>query len=142
MKVVINKCWGGFGLSDKAYEWMNKKGIPIRKYGPEKRGKDGLVKREPKNEGKIIFDRMLSPATMPSFTVAQEIKVLGRYWDTWTRGNRAHPLVVSVVEALGDKANGRHASLKVVEIPKGIKWHIEEYDGQEHIAEDHRTWDQ
>jgi len=141
MKVVINKCWGGFGLSDKAYEWMHKNGIPIRKYVPEKYGKDGLVKREPKNEGKIIFDRMLSPATMPSFTVEQEIKVLGRYWDTWTGKNRAHPLVVSVVEALGDKANDQHASLKVVEIPDGIKWHIEEYDGQEHVAEDHRTWD-
>ena len=25
-------------------------------------------------------------------------------------------------------------------IPEGIKWHIADYDGMEHIAEDHRQW--
>lgn len=27
-----------------------------------------------------------------------------------------------------------------VAIPDGVIWHIEDYDGLEHIAEDHRTW--
>jgi len=27
-----------------------------------------------------------------------------------------------------------------VEIPDDVKWHIHEYDGLEHVAEDHRTW--
>lgn len=27
MKVVINKCFGGFGLSDKAVDWLTAKGV-------------------------------------------------------------------------------------------------------------------
>ena len=37
-------------------------------------------------------------------------------------------------------ANGNHANLKIVEIPGDVKWHVEEYDGNEWVAEDHRTW--
>ena len=48
--------------------------------------------------------------------------------------------LVTVVEGLGDKANGSYAKLKVVEIPADVKWQIEEYDGSEHIAEQHRIW--
>jgi hypothetical protein len=31
-------------------------------------------------------------------------------------------------------------NLKVVEVPDDVKWHIHEYDGGDHVAEDHRTW--
>ena len=48
--------------------------------------------------------------------------------------------LVTVVEGLGDKANGSYAKLKVVEIPADVAWQIEEYDGSEHIAEQHRIW--
>ena len=27
MKIVINKCYGGFGLSDKALEWLKERGV-------------------------------------------------------------------------------------------------------------------
>jgi hypothetical protein len=47
---------------------------------------------------------------------------------------------VQVVEELGDEANGRCSELSVVEIPDGVQWEIVEYDGLEHIAEQHRTW--
>jgi hypothetical protein len=50
-------------------------------------------------------------------------------------------MLVNVVENLGsERASGRHASLKVVEIPDGVEWGIAEYDGQEHVAEKHRSW--
>ena len=32
------------------------------------------------------------------------------------------------------------AKLKIVEIPDDVEWIIEEYDGKEWIAEDHRRW--
>jgi hypothetical protein len=48
--------------------------------------------------------------------------------------------LVAVVEGLGEKANGDYSRLRVVEIPEDVRWHISEYDGVEHIAEDHRTW--
>ena len=63
-----------------------------------------------------------------------------RYWDSWIDRSRSHPLVVKVVEELGSNASGRFAELKVVEIPDGVKWQIQEYDGNEHVAQAHRTW--
>jgi hypothetical protein len=51
------------------------------------------------------------------------------------------PDLVNIIETMGDAANGAHAKLKVVEIPDDVRWVIEEYDGYEHIAEAHRTWD-
>jgi hypothetical protein len=48
--------------------------------------------------------------------------------------------LVRVVEELGIAANGWAANLGIVEIPEGISWYIEEYDGFEWVAESHRTW--
>ena len=45
-----------------------------------------------------------------------------------------------MVEEQGDAINGAFSDLKVVEIPDGIRWYIDEYDGMEHVAERHRTW--
>ena len=50
--------------------------------------------------------------------------------------------LVKVVEELGKKANGDSSKLKIAEIPDGIEWEIEEYDGIEWISEKHRTWSQ
>jgi hypothetical protein len=49
--------------------------------------------------------------------------------------------LVKVVREMGDKANGKFASLKIVEIPADVDWQIEEYDGKEWIAEKHRIWE-
>jgi hypothetical protein len=54
---------------------------------------------------------------------------------------RDDPILIQVVEELGETANGRCASLKIVEIPNDVEWTIGEYDGQEWIAEKHRTWE-
>ena len=92
MKVVINRCFGGFGLSDEAMQlYAAKKGIKL--------------------EG--FYD-----------------------WEI----SRNDPVLVEVVEHLGESANGWAADLKVVEIPDGVDWYVEDYDGVEHIAERHRTW--
>ena len=53
---------------------------------------------------------------------------------------RNNPVLVEVVEQLGEAANGDLAELKVVEIPDDVQWTVEEYDGAEWIAEKHRTW--
>lgn len=91
--VVINTCYGGFGLSDRA--------------------KDEYMKLAGMTE-KDFHDRDLP---------------------------RDDPYLVKVVRELGMNANGRHANLKIVEIPGDVSWHIGEYDGLEWVAENHRTWD-
>jgi hypothetical protein len=54
---------------------------------------------------------------------------------------RDDPELIAVIEFLGVQAcNGAHSKLKIVEIPEDVEWIIQDYDGQEWIAEKHRTW--
>lgn len=49
--------------------------------------------------------------------------------------------LVQVVEQLGSvEASGPYAKLKIVEIPDGVRWQIEEHAGMEWVAEQHQTW--
>ncbi len=150
-KVVINKCYGGFNLSQKAYAKLVEYGVPVRKYIEQKRGDNGLYLPEPNNDGEVLFDRSLTPRVSgdgPGALIDNQYwdnpdsnsSYWGRYWETWTRDNREHPLVVRVVEELGDDANGDCARLKIVEIPADVEYEVSEYDGMEHIAQTHQTW--
>lgn len=149
-KIVINVCYGGFGLSDEVYEKLIELGIPVRKYINETIGSDGRYKSVPENKGQIIFDRELTPRgendindrLYYSYKDIKSVSTLvGRYWDTWLSDKRDHPLLVKVVEELGsERASGPHAKLKIVEIPDDVEYTIEEYDGTEWVAEKHRTW--
>jgi hypothetical protein len=61
----------------------------------------------------------------------------------WSEEYRADPILIRIIEKMGDKANGRNAHLKVVEVPMWLQekgWHIDEYDGVECVAENHQTW--
>lgn len=53
---------------------------------------------------------------------------------------RDDPVLVSVVEEFGADVNNKYSRLKIVEIPDGVAYTIEEHDGNEWIAEYHRTW--
>ena len=53
---------------------------------------------------------------------------------------RNDPALVATVRRLGSKANGDYATLKVIEVPSGVEWQIQNYDGREWVAEKHRTW--
>ena len=53
---------------------------------------------------------------------------------------RDDPHLVQVVEELGEAANTRYSTLKIVEVPDDVEWSVHEYDGSEWIAENHRTW--
>jgi len=68
---------------------------------------------------------------------------MGLDWDEFGHARdipRNDPVLVDVVERLGHEADGSHAFLEVVEIPNGVAWEIEEYDGKEWVSEVHRTW--
>jgi len=125
MKIVINNCFGGFGLSDAAYEKLIEWGIPVRAYVFES-----------SDDGEAIFDRTLEPA---SETKKRMMLCHGRYWETWLNYNRAHPLLVRVVEELGEQANGQFAQLRIVDVPNDVEWGISEYDGMEHVVDEHRV---
>lgn len=61
--------------------------------------------------------------------------------DWWDRDlARDDPYLVTIVREMGKDADGSVAELKIVEVPAGVDWVIEEYDGNEWVAEKHRTW--
>lgn len=48
--------------------------------------------------------------------------------------------LIAVVEQLGADAGSNVSRLEIVTIPDDVEWQIEEYDGNEWVAEKHRTW--
>jgi len=49
--------------------------------------------------------------------------------------------LIAAIEKVGEnKASGKLAKVRIVDIPDGVKWEIDEYDGIETIHECHRSW--
>ena len=128
MKLVINGCYGGFGLSSKAQKMVI--GCPhVKLIDPQEYFGSSMnnwkhtmaVEVELRlihlHKGKIICDNHNS--------------------DYEARGC---PKLVAAVKKLGKKASDQFSNLKVVEIPDGVEFTIEEYGGFERVAEEHRTW--
>lgn len=111
MKILVNRCYGGFGLSKEAVLWLRK-----RNYAPAMKA---TLKGEVYEDGSVCDD---------DYPLRLDEK------------ERADLLPIECVEALKDRASARLADIKVVEIPDGVAWQIEEYDGREWVSEVHRTW--
>jgi len=147
MKVVINRCYGGFGLSYEGVMYYAKlKGIKL--YAYVEKWEDDLCAGKAYNasdETIIPFEerRSRSPAITIYYATRKGLKnrdELSRY--LWSEDNikRDDPALVRTVMDLGKKANGGYAELKVVEIPDDVDWEITEYDGLEQVEEKHRVW--
>lgn len=57
---------------------------------------------------------------------------------------RDDPILLRIIKEVGLKeSSDRFAELKIIEIPDDVPedgWVIQDYDGQEWVAEKHRTW--
>lgn len=140
MKVVINRCFGGFSVSHEGMlRYCEIKGIKVY---PEQckdewrfwtywtvppadriAGVSGKEFYALSFEDRIAHNKLLSEQTIDRHNI-----------------ERNDPALVQAVQELGEKANGEYAELEIVEIPDGTEWTVEEYDGMEHISEVHRTW--
>lgn len=157
-KVVYNNCFGGFSLSPFAVQRMAElQGRPCYFFVHPKGGKHGT---DFERYERVTIDEAAKAFMWTAFDVPEAPKTIeGDAWRSATDEERKasnaeyerheidnrdiprdDPLLVRVVEELGEKANGAHAELRIVEIPADVKWYIHEYDGSEHVAEDHRTW--
>jgi hypothetical protein len=49
--------------------------------------------------------------------------------------------LIAIINEFGsEKISSPYANLVIVEVPDGVDWEIEEYDGYESIHEKHRSW--
>lgn len=115
MKIVVNKKYGGFGLSDKAIELYAKLA--------------GLQLEQRTYEEEHAFSNWKFRVDITNNRVFSVYEL-----------NRTDPNLVAVVEQLQDAANTNFSQLEVVEIPDNVEWSITERDGFEIIEEKHRTW--
>ena len=144
MKIVINTSYGGFGLSKKA----------ILKYLELCEITPYFYKRDPDaSPTKSFYIKITIEEYLNNNKLFNLIILKKDFGDRvlWTREmnadffsdddiKRTDPNLIKVIELLGQQANGKFANLKIVEIPNGVDWMIEDHDGDEYVSEKHRTW--
>lgn len=135
MKIAINNCYGGFSLSitglRRYAELKGKTAYFFKGYG------DYIpIPHEEEEEAGIFFTAFDTPdLELISGKEGNDHYIPSR------PENRTDPDLIKVIEELGsENASGGCAKLKIVEIPDGVQWEIDEYDGIETIHEVHRSW--
>lgn len=124
-KVVYNACYGGFGLSKEACQrYWDIKGQSIW-------FEDALW-------GFTVWfvppEERLEQKEWSSMTVDERVAYNRAHSEqTWYDRNvsRHDPVLVQVVEELGDKAGGNFANLQIEEVYGSYR--IDEYDGNESV---------
>jgi len=139
-KVVINKCFGGFGLSYAGtMRYAEIKGMNL--YAFSASYKEGIKKfrllKKNEAEAEEGFIHYLKTPNWEEYEANNEPNELYFHGRDLQRDD---PALVQVVEEMGEKCWGRCAKLAIVEIPEDIEFTVENYDGQELVAEKHRTW--
>lgn len=154
-KVVINSCFGGFRLSYLAIKEIAKRkgkdcfffryNFPGRTYTPLT-----LEEAEAEEEDNRLATIIAYSVPNPQDYKLNEPDENGLYKEANKRAreislddfreNREDKDLIAVVEELGAKASTRVSDINIVEIPADVEYVIEEYDGNETIAEKHRTW--
>ena len=156
MKLVINGCYGGFGLSARAVARIAEiEGRPCfffrRDMGAGLHAPQiPTTMEEIEDDQKYIRIGMWSAYDIPDISILpsqedwhsksmDERRASNEEWNKhshesrYDRDKRHYAPLVQAVEELGERANGGFAKLKVVDIPDGVDYEIDEYDGVESI---------
>lgn len=130
MKIILNKCFGGFDVSKEAYMlYAKKKGLNLYQYASDFTNFKKCIYKKTNDE--TLFKNYFIKDMGDNIEINNEdYKKYNLYLDD---EHRLDPILIEVIEELGDKASGRFGSLKVVEIPDNCYYKIDEYDGIETI---------
>ena len=150
MKIVVNKCYGGFHLSAEAYfrvldgmikdnNWF------IYTYEPDDRVSKFIEKPIVYTKANISDINFGDPYIIVSANYGdsftdKELKEADKIYMSADNIPRNNVHLVKVVEEMGQDAYGKYSKLEVIDIPDDIEWEISEYDGWETIEEKHRSW--
>lgn len=156
MGVVINVCHGGYSLSYLAIkrlaELNGKECYAYERIWDDKERPYRLAKNPENNDMFLSYFNTndedlvnrISQSDNWHLMTDEEKDAHNKEYEKYALDSRPEdrtdPKLIQVIEELGELANGRCAKLKIVEIPDDVEYHIHEYDGYEHIAENHRTW--
>lgn len=138
MKIVINRCFGGYELSYEAMmEYAKLKCIKLYAYY-QRYNINISMEENPYIEYTGIGEKpyLLHYATKK----IKNSNELNKYYFSENKIERTDIMLIRVVEKLGNKANGEHADLKIITIPDNIEYEITDYDGIETVEEKHRSW--
>ena len=149
MKVAVNKCYGGFGISNIALkELVIRKANCIKVFTPKSyhggENKNKNIREEWKRRWKEEFAEYIDigdgfMAHNCGFNLYRDglIYKLNDRSDIEVRTDKD---LIEVIEKLGDRASDRFANIEITEIPDGVIFEIEEHDGMESVHEKHRSW--
>jgi hypothetical protein len=150
MKVILNKCYGGYTLShDAKMELLKVKHTGAYPYvcSSNYDGKTITLLDMPYNSENATYGLDIvymegpieeTPCVMHEDDFMQEAKTAN---DIFSSTERDDPDLVAVVERLGERASGSCSKLVVVDIDDDIQdYEISEYDGFETLHEKHRKW--
>lgn len=132
-KVVVNKCFGGFGLSSEAVIRlieMNCDSIKSMSLNEYTGGKSKLISSEKFNKLRDGYE----------VGWIEGVLYKDDYVYFYQDDNREDLDLIFVVETMKEKASSNLSRLEIVEIPKNVDYVIDEYDGLESIHEKHKSW--
>lgn len=122
-KIILNKCYGGFELSKKAYElYAKKKGLELYTYTMTIENNKCKYKY---SDGSDFF--------MIYFTkdFGNNVEISKEDYEKYVLSLREDKTLIEVVEELGEEASGTFGELEIVEIPDNAFFIIDNYDGIE-----------
>lgn len=144
MKIVLNGCYGGFGLSYEAMTlYLHAKNREAFFYA-DISAYDNYPTVH-KYQRVTLSEIRSSQYYMIYCTTEDQGEYLSKFPEDVINFNdidRTDPILISVVETMGSEAaSGRFASLYIEEIPNGTQYKIDNYDGiEELITKDDDNW--
>jgi hypothetical protein len=155
MKIAINKCFGGFGLSPKAIkriaELQGKECYFFKSKASSFRDKIPATLEEA--ETAFIFYAFDTPTPPKENEAKAWMEMSSEERQQWNAEYQSHclekfrdyekrtdPFLIQAIEELGKEASGHCGKVEVIEIPDGIEYEIDDYDGIETVREAHRSW--
>lgn len=138
-KVILNKCYGGFGVSIEAYKlYAKKKGLNLYFYNYDYINSQTIYKKIGEPTDNTLFLHCFTKDIGDNVTISEDDY---KKYSLWLyKDYREDPTLIEVVEELGEKANSRYSNLRIVEIPDDLDYVIDDYDGIETLHENVREW--
>lgn len=126
-KIILNKCYGGFELSRKAYElYAKKKGLELYTYTNTIENNKCKYKY---SDGSDFLITCFTKDFGNNVEISEED--YEKYVLYLRETAREDKTLIEVVEELGKEASGMCGKLKIVKIPDNAFFIIDSYDGLE-----------